>query len=219
MNLDVNLGEDINGVNITSDLKKENIHFIILVGSTGSGKSVFHYYLYHQLIKQNSPSELGFIFYDTTRVDFAGWKSPYLIDYEPDADVALEKFERLANNPSDRCVFVHIEEMEMLRAGAERFEKALAKNLKENRNLFIVFSTSRPGPDIITPKIKKLTDLMLVFNLTSREDSEYVLGESFTENFSDPGERVAVFKHKRNRLKPFSAKEAEASQDYFYPKN
>lgn len=73
MNLKVDLGVDEQGQNVIVDIEKQNIHFIILLGTTGSGKSVFHYHLYKQLAEQNTPEELGFVFYDMTRVDFAGY--------------------------------------------------------------------------------------------------------------------------------------------------
>src|SRR3989344_4638050 len=222
MNLKVNLGKDENNRDVNVDLAKDNIHFIILVGSTGSGKSIFHYYLYKQLIEQNNPNDLGFVFLDNTMVDFDGWNSPFVIDSVMGKhDIALNKFEELAEREDtgkDKVTIIHIEEMDMLNVSTPRFENALEKllNHKNKNKIYVVFSTSRPGTDIITPKIKHLTDLMVVFILASREDSEFILGESLAENFSDPGERVAVFKDKRIRLKPFSAEDVEAALKYFY---
>lgn len=222
MNLKINIGKDLKEHDIVIDLDKDNIHFFILVGSTGSGKSIFHYHLYKQLIEQNNPNNLGFVFLDNTMVDFDGWNSPFVIDsVMGKCDIALNKFEELAAHEDtgrDKVTFIHIEEMDMLNVSTPRFENALEKllNHKNKNKIYVVFSTSRPSTDVITPKIKNWTDLMIVFILASREDSEFVLGESLAENFSDPGERVAVFKNKRIRLKPFSAKDVEAALKYFY---
>lgn len=46
MDMNVNLGKDVKGKDIFIDFDKENIHFIILGGGTGSGKSVFHLKIY-----------------------------------------------------------------------------------------------------------------------------------------------------------------------------
>lgn len=222
MNLKVNLGNSIEGEAIISDLAKDNIHFIILVGSTGSGKSVFHYHLYKQLAENNSPEDLGFIFFDMTRTDFSGWESPFVIDRTLDAEPALNKFEKLGKqgNPTNKkAVFVHIEEMNMLSVSATRFEDALENILKNKRdnNIYVVFSTSRPSADVLTPKIRSLVDLKVVFNLTSKIDSIFMLGnDSAATLLKNPGQRILVFGDKRISCKPFTAEEADEGDKHFW---
>lgn len=222
MNLKVNLGIDEQGNNVDLDLGKENIHFTILVGSTGSGKSVFHYHLYKQLAENNSSEDLGFIFLDMTRTDFSGWESPFVIDRILDAEPALKKFEELGkqSNPTNKkAIFVHIEEMDMLSESATRFEDALENILKHKRdnNIYVVFSTSRPSVDVLTPKIRSLVDLKVVFNLASKFDSKFMLGnDSAATLFQNPGQRILVFGDKRISCKPFTAEEADEGDKYFW---
>src|SRR3989338_2695948 len=78
MNLKVNLGKDKNDSDVVIDLVKENIHFVILAGESGSGKSIFHSMLYKQLVEQNTSKELRFVIFDTNRVELTGWKSPFV---------------------------------------------------------------------------------------------------------------------------------------------
>lgn len=221
MNLKINAGKDTKGKDIFIDLQKENLHTIILTGSTGSGKSIFHYSMYKQLIEQNSSTELGFVFMDMTQVDFAGWFSPYL--YLPIilwTEQALNALEMLANeselraqgkSDNKRAIVIHIEECDMMALDSHRFEQAWLsiEKHKDKGNMYIVFSTSRPSPDVFTKTILKNTDLKVVFNLSSIEDSMYVMGESLAENFTLPGEKVIVYQGKYILSRPFSDKEVK----------
>lgn len=216
MNLKVNLGIDNQDQRVDLDFKQENIHFVILTGTTGSGKSIFHYHLYRELMEHNTPDEIGFIFFDMTQVDFYGWKeSPYVIDIEFDYKKALDKLENLPiSTESKKAIFIHIEECDMVVNSPEEFEKAL-KSALTKENVYIVFSTSRPSPDVLTPTVRKLADLKVVFNLASEVDSELVLGESLAENFTDPGQRVLVFRDKKVICKPFTELEVETLNKLF----
>lgn len=222
MNLKANLGTAILGNEVRVDFAKDNIHFIILIGSTGSGKSVFHYHVYKQLAENNSPEDLGFIFFDMTRTDFSGWESPFVVDRILDAEPALKKFEELGkqSNPTNKkTIFVHIEEMNMLSVSATRFEDALENILKHkiDNNIYVVFSTSRPSVDVLTPKIRSLVDLKVVFNLTSKFDSKFMLGnDSAATLLQKPGQRILVFGDKRISCKPFTAEEADEGDKYFW---
>lgn len=220
MNLKVNLGEDIDGNKLDVDLKDEGIRFILLAGSSGSGKSVFHYYLYKQLAEQNKPEDLSFVFFDMTRVDFADWKSPYISSYIADADKALKKFEELSKSEAQKTLVIHIEEMNMLSVSTTRFEDALEKILEGKRgNIYIVFSTSRPSVDVLTPKIRRLVDLKVVFNLSSSVDSKFMLGDdSATTSLINPGQRILVFGDKKISCKPFTAEETDEAGKYFWSK-
>ena len=215
MNLKVNLGKDINNNDFNVDLEKEDIHFIILVGTSGFGKSVFHYNLYKQLIDQNKPEELGFIFFDMTMVDFAGWKSPYVITFiAGDGVKALKKFEEISKKESVKRLIIHIEEMTMLEVSTARFEKALSDTLKNNPNAFVVCSTSRPSNDVLTPKIRSLADLLVVFNLASSEDSKF-LGAEGAENFTIPGQHMLILKNEKITCKPLSESDVKNDGDFF----
>jgi len=219
MKSNIYIGKDEKGKEFFINLEKDKMHTILLVGETGSGKSIFHYSLYMQLMEQNSPEELGFVFLDMTRVDFDNWKSDYL--YLPpivDAEKALNTLELLGNesiqrakgkSKREKAIFIHIEECDMVYYDPARFQKAwlnIAKHRNVN-NMYLVFSTSRPSPDVLTKTILNETDLKVVFTLASKEDSIHVLGKSVAEKFVESGEKMLVYDGKEVHLHPFSEEE------------
>jgi DNA segregation ATPase FtsK/SpoIIIE-like protein len=62
----IKIGKSIKEKDQSIDLEQENLRTILFIGGTGSGKSIFHYNLYKQLMEQDSPKEPGFIFLDMT---------------------------------------------------------------------------------------------------------------------------------------------------------
>ena len=96
MNTKVRLGKTKPYKCFVIDLEKDSVHNILLTGVTGSGKSTLCHSLLEQLIRQNSPEEVGFVIMDFKRVEYAEYKnSPYLLEpiiYDPDVGLkALEK--------------------------------------------------------------------------------------------------------------------------------
>jgi len=221
MKSNIYVGKDDGGSSLFIDLEKENLHTILLVGQTGSGKSIFHYSLYMQLMEQNSPEELGFVFLDMIRVDFSDWESDYL--YLPpivDVEKGLNTLELLGNesiqrakgkSKKERAILIHIEECDMVYYDPARFKRAWL-NITKHRNvnnMYLVFSTSRPSPAVLTKTILNETDLKVVFTLASREDSVHVLGKSVAEKFVKPGEKMLVYDGKEIHLHSFSEEEVK----------
>ena len=79
MNANIYIGRDQEGEQVFIDFNKENICSIILTGVSGSGKSIFHASLYHQLLQQNTPVQLGFVFMDMTKIYFGSFPVPYIV--------------------------------------------------------------------------------------------------------------------------------------------
>lgn len=208
MNLKLHFGKNQDGKDIYIDLKKENIHTIFLSGSTGTGKSILHYYLYKQLLSNNKYQDLGFVIMDMTRVDFSNWKSPYLhtpIIFEPEK--ALKYLTEISENPpEDKTIIIHIEECDMTAYDAEQFGKAWNKIHETNKNIYLIFSTSRPSTDVYTTSMKQNTDMIICCQTASPIDSKWILGKKGTELLS-PGEKIISYKGKEIKLKPFDKDE------------
>lgn len=195
-------GKKDSGEDLYLDLEKEGIRFVSLLGGTCSGKSVFHDNLYKELSEKHSPAEIGFIFMDMTRVDFTQWNSEYLImPTIVDTESALAVLEKLKDE--NRAIFVHIEECNMVYHDRVRFEKGLDNIIKNNKNIYVIYSTSRIDPRYLGDWMEKYVDLKVVFKTATKKDSEFLLGNDTAFNFKDPGERILAFNDKQIKLVPY----------------
>lgn len=215
MNMNINLGKDFQGNDIWIDLYKENIHTIFLTGSTGTGKGILHLYIYKQLMENNSPNELGFVFMDMTRLDFVSWKTPFLhIPVIVDEEKSFKTFKELANYNGGKTIFIHIEECDMVVQHGGAFEEIWEK-IHKNKNIYIIFSTSRPSmPDVFTFNIKMSTDMIITFQLSSYLDSRWVLGRAGAEKFISPGEKNIFYKNKEILSVPFDEDEIKKIKEF-----
>lgn len=221
MNLNVRLGKDALDKDIYLDLDKEKLHLILLIGATGTGKSIFHNNLYRELARQNSPDDIGFVFLDMTRVNFMGWRSPYLFLPPATGNEAMDVLEKIAEESrlrvsgkkdATRAIFVQMEECDLFYSFPERIKKALTSILadKAKNNIYIIFSTSRPSPkDVIQDWLLELTDLKVVFQLASTGDCRTLgLGDA-PFYIWETGQRFLVYGGKMILCKPFTAEQAE----------
>lgn len=209
-NLKLNLGRTVEKKDINIDLGKDHVHTIFLTGSTGTGKSILHNYLYKQLMEQNELRKLKFVFMDMTRVDFTGWKGPSI--YWPiivDPKKALDYLVEISENPPvNQITVIHIEECDMMALDPVKFETAWQK-IHEAKNIYVVFSTSRPAQDVFTKMIKEHTDMIISCQLSSKEDSDTVLGSPGAEKLILPGEKIISINGKQTRLAPYNTKELQ----------
>lgn len=204
MNISTHLGDDIKGNAISLDLSQKDRRFILLVGATGSGKSIFHNHLYRELSKNNLPSDIKFVFLDMTQVDFMDWKSPYLFLPPVSGDDAMDVLEGLTEPGMNlpKTLFVHIEECDLIVQHPERFKKAL-KLLLAKEGVHIVFSTSRISrEDVLQDWLLDMVDVKIIFKLNSKEDCAFLGTDSSPIHFV-AGERLMVYKGKYIKLTPF----------------
>jgi DNA segregation ATPase FtsK/SpoIIIE-like protein len=215
MNLTINTGKQNNGDDVVLDFAKQNLNLILLIGSTGSGKSVFHSNLYAQLLEQNTPEELSFVLIDNTRVDFYNFPESYLIkrcitQNEAMAELVNTREElnrrSVGENANSKAIFVHIEECDQFvqdpKATEEFFREFI--QLKQDSNIFVVYSTSRPSENMLPTWLIDAADLKVVFNLASETDCQRVLGNNLPLSFSKPGERILVLKNSSFVCQPLS---------------
>ncbi len=225
MNLKVNLGKTKDEQDHSVDFDQQGIHLTLLVGVSGTGKSVLHNHIYQQLVKQNSPEQITFVLIDNTHVDFTMWdlKSPYL--YTPtitDQDLALDVLETLAReieiiNTEEKHYFIHIEECNQFANEPERMKRILNKlfdSHKDNK-IHLIFSTSRPAPEIITDWLLELADLKIIFKLASSEDCITVAGENFSNSISNEvGEKIVILQNQITHLLPLSIDEVISAENF-----
>jgi hypothetical protein len=148
---------------------------ILLTGQTGSGKSTFHHDITRQLMEQNRPEEIGFVFFDLKRVEFGEYaQSKYLLaPVIYDVKQAVESFESVAEGKPNwlvgktgeqQAVFIHVEECDLMMAYPERFEKAwlrLADSPKQP-GVFVLYSSSRLSTDTFSKEMIRRSDMRIV---------------------------------------------------------
>jgi DNA segregation ATPase FtsK/SpoIIIE-like protein len=178
-----------------------NHNFMLLIGETGSGKSIFHNYLYRLLSSDNSPQEIGFIFLDMTRVDFSGWKSKYIINNESRMEDAIKILEDLSlEETTNRHIFIHIEECDMFVNYKERTEKAISVLLEKRKDITIIYSTSSPSERTMSPFMLSLVDIKVACKTSSQRDQDYILGETLA--IPSLYGMITAFDNKKIYLKP-----------------
>lgn len=224
MNLKIYLGKTKDEEDFSLDFAKQNLNLILLVGATGTGKSVFHFQMYKELIKQNRPEEVGFIIIDNTRVDFGRFPEPYLIERNIDHGKSLEVLEKILEKTKERginkkgnhdAVFVHIEECDQFAADYEKtaafFQQFIS--LKHHSNMFVTYSTSRPSTDVLPDWLLEGADLKVVFGLSSEIDCQRVLGNNMALTLK-PGERILELNNKLVFCQPFNNEELTKIEEF-----
>ena len=203
-----NLGKTEKDEDVELDFEKEGIRFIELIGGTGSGKSVFHEHIYHDLMARYTPEERGFIFMDMTRVDFIDWNPEYLVmPTIVDQVEAVSVLETLKDE--ERTIIVHIEECDMVVNCQAQFERGLDNVLYNNKNIILIYSTSNVDIEDRLDRHKKFVDMRVVFQVTYKEDSLRLLGNEVASSFMNPGERILAFNGKQIKCVPFPEEEVQ----------
>lgn len=213
MNLIISAGKDQDGKDVQLDLSTH--HFVLLTGSTGTGKSIFHNSIYKQLVEQNTSNEIGLIFLDMTRVDFHRWQSPYILSNETSMEVGIEKLELLGSGKPDpsRHTFVHIEECNMFANYSDKAENAVREILANRNDVTIIYSTSRPGGNALPPSLLALIDTKIVFELSTQKDLDYVLG-SENNVLPEGWGKILWDKGQTTHLQPFSQDDVEVLNNF-----
>ena len=225
MNLKVNLGKTTDNQEYLIDFDDQNINLTLIVGSSGTGKSVLGYHIYKQLVDQNNPDEITFVLIDNVHLEFTQWnqQSPYL--YCPvitNQETAFQTLESLVGklseiNSGTKHYFIHIEECNQFAYDQERIQKILNSLLesKANNKIHIIFSTSRPSKEIFADWLLELADLKIIFHLPTSEDYRTITGQDLADNFTDTsGEKIVILNNDTIFLQPLSTDQVTNAQNF-----
>lgn len=160
---------------------------MFLTGQTGTGKSVLQDRLFERMVAGHTPESLQFILIDMTQVDFEGLKEnhkEFIQKYTTDSsegldildEVAKLSVERINDGVTKPMILVSIEECDMAAIEPARFKASITK-INENAkaaNIKLIFSTSRPSPDIIPKDLLKTFDLTVSGILASQVDHDHL---------------------------------------------
>lgn len=161
---------------------------VLLVGQTGTGKSVLVEKLMERMVRAKAPEELKFALFDNTGVDYGEFAAQHpeyvLVHVSTDAEKALLGLMELANmavvraklGKSQSQIVVLIEECDIAALDQEKFDTAVIK-INENAkaaNVKLLYSTSRPAPDVVSKKLIASFDFVLSGTLASAADAEHL---------------------------------------------
>lgn len=158
----------------------------LLVGQTGSGKTELVRQYIRRLEQAFTPEQMKYVIYDLKQVEFNpnwedGAKEKYLYTLvrtgkPEDMDYLEELAElaemRTAEESPQPLIFIYIEECDLAAQYPGRFHDAVMKINKNAKqaNMKLMFSTSRPSPDIIPSNFRDSFDLILSGTLASEAD-------------------------------------------------
>lgn len=164
---------------------------IFIAGATGSGKSYLVHKLVDRLQTALSPDEVKFVFFDLKQVEFRDTNKDYL--YEEvifDPEVGLQKLDDLAQLSEERIkkdikkplIFIYIEECDMAAVDQKRFDAAVIKinHKAKDASMKLVYSTSRPAPNVVSKELLASFDLIMAGQLASSVDAKH-LGVPYSE--------------------------------------
>ena len=121
---------------------------------------------------------------DMTQTDFTGWKSDYLfapVITKPED--AIKVCINWLKSKQTKNICTH-RECDMVCIDREGVESALTK-LRDHKNIYIIYSTSRLDPSYLNSWMKKFIDLKVVFSV-SENDSNFLLGNVNAYRFKHP---------------------------------
>lgn len=202
----ISIGDVMDGERLELDFDTEGIRFVLLVGMTGSGKSVFHSHLYREFMRAYTPEDLGFIFLDMTRSEFleSKWDARYLVQpITYGVEEAFQALENVGTSDTDRKLVIHIEECDMVYRDRARMEAALDR-LKEKGDVLVVYSTSRIDSKYLGEWMDRYVDMKVVFAVSDEADSQLLLDSDAAASFALPGERIIVQGGRKIHLSPLA---------------
>ena len=156
---------------------------LLLIGQTGTGKSVLVDKYIERLIKSYTPDKLKFILLDMTGVDFDQLRENHQDyiqeDIKFDSGKGLDVLEVTAHHAEARAnstdkeplLVLLIEECDMAAVDLEHFDSLLIRinKVASSANMKVVYSTSRPAPDVVSRNLLESFDLILAGTLTEAD--------------------------------------------------
>lgn len=157
---------------------------LLLVGQSGTGKSVLEDKYIERLLKAYTSDKLQFVLLDMTAVDFSQLRddnTAYILeDVRVDANKGLDVLQQMVEKAEERAaahdtellIVVCIEECDMAMVDYDRFNDLLTRlnSVAAEANMKVIFSTSRPSPQVLSEKLIASFDLILAGKLT---DTDY----------------------------------------------
>lgn len=163
----------------------------LVVGQTGTGKTELVKAYMRRLEAGYTPRQMKYVLFDLKQCEFStdfeeGTKKEYLyipvinwpdkgLDILEDlARLAVKRTEGLTHNP--KLLFIYIEECDMAAIDQKRFDDSVITINKHAKqaNMKLMYSTSRPSPDVVSKQLIESFELILSSTLALNGDDKYL---------------------------------------------
>ena len=218
-NLSLAIGKDVAGEIWFGDLGK--MPHLLVAGSTGSGKTVMLNSVIVNLIYQNSPEDLKFIFIDPKRVELTLYNdlphllTPVITDVNKTINAlkwSIKEMERrfeVMSQVQKRDIFAYnkdaktkmpfivvvIDELaDLMITSPQEVEACIIRlsQMARATGIHLIMATQRPSVDIITGLIKANITSRIAFSVASMTDSRTILDFSGAEKLLGRGDMLFI---------------------------
>lgn len=194
------LGIDKTNSPVVSDFT--NTGNIIMLGSKGTGKTMFAHTTVCSLISSFSPEYLEIALIDLANPEFSSYDNlPHLASTPVyDSREAITLLSSMSNTVGTKYQVILIDTFSDLVINYGVILNDVLKKLTSRRNTFLIMWDSKPYEEIFTPEIKKLFSSRILFGV-GREDASKVLSNKTFENIPvKKGEAMIFTKENREPI-------------------
>ena len=169
---------------------------ILMLGSAGTGKTMFAHSTICSLISSFSPDYLDFLLIDLKEKEFKSYENLSSIIEEPiySSSEAIRALNAMSITPGYKYQIVLIDTFSELVFNYGTILPRIIKNLTSRRNTFIIMWDSRPYEEIFSPEIKECFSSKIIFNLQDKRHAKVIIDETTDEIPEEKGEAMIFCK-------------------------
>ena len=221
------LGVEESGQPLLLRLPAPNVVHVLIVGTTGSGKTALARTMLASLARQNAPADLQMVLIDPKGRGFAALNGLPHVQKQAIADstAAVVELTRVVDEMERRdrqhiskpLLIVAIDELaDLLQTGGKAADAALTRLAQRGREagIHLIACTQKPSANLIGSAIKANFPVRLVGSVASRDEARHASGiaDSGAETLEGKGDFLLIMRGEATRFQAAWVSEAELQQ-------
>jgi S-DNA-T family DNA segregation ATPase FtsK/SpoIIIE len=221
------LGVEESGQPLLLRLPAPNVVHVLIVGTTGSGKTALARTMLASLAQHNRPADLQMVLIDPKGRGFSALNGLPHIQRQAIADTtaAVVELTRVVDEMERRdrqhiskpLLVVAIDELaDLLQTGGKAADAALTRLAQRGREagIHLIACTQKPSANLIGSAIKANFPVRLVGSVASRDEARHASGiaESGAETLEGKGDFLLIMRGEATRFQAAWVSEAELQQ-------